>query len=496
MREALYRKYRPKLLSEVVGQPHITATLTNSINNGRISHGYLFAGPRGVGKTSVARIMAHQVNGFEYGDSSGALDIIEIDAASNRRIEEIRNLRDKIHAAPTIGKYKVYIIDEVHMLTREAFNALLKTLEEPPAHVIFILATTEAHKLPETIVSRTQRYTFKAIATNDIVSHLQDLAKLENIKIDNEALRAIAEHGDGSFRDSISLLDQLSPLSNITKDDVSTLLGLPSDELLNTIYDATINLDISLLSESLNSAYGTGLDASRLASKLVDKIRQQNKHMPEIRQIKLAKQLLEVQSSPDPSRLLELILIDYALSQDSTSQAPIIKTEPINTPQPKTNPLPSAPAKEKPTKAERIAESTVDTTTTQVSPKQQISDVADIVEIWEKLLTHLKKHHNTLYGLGRMAKASSDEQKLVLHVPFAFHKKQLLQEKNSAIIRNALLEICGQPLEYAVEINSASNKTDTNDNSPKTATNKDTFDAPKALNNITAVFGSAEVLEI
>jgi DNA polymerase III subunit gamma/tau len=151
MGKALYRKYRSKSLNEIVGQPHITTTLGNALKSGAISHAYLFTGPRGVGKTSIARILAHEVNELPYTDDSIHLDIIEIDAASNRRIDEIRELRERVHTAPTSAKYKVYIIDEVHMLTKEAFNALLKTLEEPPAHVIFILATTEAHKLPETL---------------------------------------------------------------------------------------------------------------------------------------------------------------------------------------------------------------------------------------------------------------------------------------------------------------------------------------------------------
>src|SRR4051812_46321961 len=221
MGKALYRQYRPKSLEEVVGQEHITTTLMNALKNQKISHAYLFTGPKGVGKTSVARILAHEVNQLPYDDVQTHLDIIEIDAASNRRIDEIRDLRDKVHIAPSSAKYKVYIIDEVHMLTREAFNALLKTLAEPPAHVVFILATTEAHKVPDTIASRTQRFNFKPIKSGDTVEHLRSLAKKEGIKIDDDALAALADHANGSFRDSINLLDQMVGTGdNIDKDDI------------------------------------------------------------------------------------------------------------------------------------------------------------------------------------------------------------------------------------------------------------------------------------
>ena len=183
MGQALYRKYRSKSFSEVIGQEPITDTLSKALKSDRISHAYLLTGPKGVGKTSVARIIAHEVNKLPYKGEAMHLDIIEIDAASNRRIDEIRDIREKVHIAPTSAKYKVYIIDEVHMLTKEAFNALLKTLEEPPEHCIFILATTEAHKLPETIISRTQRFNFKPVEKDKAISRLKSIAKMEKIDI-------------------------------------------------------------------------------------------------------------------------------------------------------------------------------------------------------------------------------------------------------------------------------------------------------------------------
>ena len=270
----LYRKYRPQTLEEVVGQEHIKKALTNAIELNKIAHAYLFTGPRGTGKTSSARILAKSLN-CKNGPTvkpcgkcesciditnSTPVDVIEIDAASNRKVEDAQNILEKIQYVPVNGKYKIYIIDEVHMLSNTAFNALLKTLEEPPENVIFILATTEPQKVLDTIKSRCQRFDFKRITTEDIVKHLEYISKQEGIKIEKEALYAIAKNSAGGMRDSISLLDQLSVLgttTTITVDDINSLLGRISFDLLleisKTIVESNPQESITILEKIYNS---------------------------------------------------------------------------------------------------------------------------------------------------------------------------------------------------------------------------------------------------
>lgn len=281
----LYRKYRPQTLDTLVGQEHIKKTLTSAIELGKISHAYLFTGPRGTGKTSTARILAKSLNckngptvhpcgeceSCKDITNSIPIDVIEIDAASNRKVEDAHNILEKVQYVPVNGKYKIYIIDEVHMLTKEAFNALLKTLEEPPENVIFILATTEVHKVLDTIKSRCQRFDFRRITTDDIVKHLRWISEQEKIKISDDALFAIAKNSAGGMRDSISLLDQLSLLGitkEITTDDVNSILGRISFDTLFKLTEKIINSASSEAIRILNEIYNAGNEPLQILTNL------------------------------------------------------------------------------------------------------------------------------------------------------------------------------------------------------------------------------------
>lgn len=283
----LYRKYRPQTLEEIVGQAHVKKALTNAIELNKVAHAYLFTGPRGTGKTSTARILAKSLNCVEGPTihpcgkcpscldiiNSTPIDVIEIDAASNRSVNDAQNILEKIQYAPVNGKYKIYIIDEVHMLTTQAFNALLKTLEEPPENVVFILATTEVHKVLDTIKSRCQRFDFKRITTEDIVNHLKYVAKQENINIEDDALLTIAKNAAGGMRDSLALLDQLSVLDTdhaITTEDINMLLGRLSFDVLNRLSQCIIHSQPNDAIEIFNDIYNSGNEPTQILLNLLN----------------------------------------------------------------------------------------------------------------------------------------------------------------------------------------------------------------------------------
>lgn len=281
---ALYRKYRPLVFSDVVGQDIIVKILKNAVINNKIGHAYLFSGPRGTGKTSVAKIFAKTVNCLTTvdGDACGkceickkintnSIDIIEIDAASNNGVDEIREIRNNVKLTPSVSKYKIYIIDEVHMLSTGAFNALLKTLEEPPKHVIFILATTEVNKIPLTIISRCQRFDFKKITNKSLKERLVSIAKTENKDIDEKVLNLIAKLSDGGLRDAINLMDQIITIGNedITVDDVFALSGEVKDSFIEQLFDSVIDSDLSKGMELISELHQLGKNFTTITDKLL-----------------------------------------------------------------------------------------------------------------------------------------------------------------------------------------------------------------------------------
>lgn len=486
MGQALYRTYRSKNLSEIIGQEHITQTLDNALKKGLISHAYLFTGPRGVGKTSIARILAHEINNLPYTDEQVHLDIIEIDAASNRRIDEIRDLRDKVHIAPASAKYKVYIIDEVHMLTREAFNALLKTLEEPPAHAIFILATTEIHKLPETIVSRTQRFAFKPVEQSKVIAHLQHIAKEEKIAIDDDALALIAAHGEGSFRDSISLLDQSGSAGSkkVTRADIERMLGVAPAEQINALVQSVQSHDSSTAVQTIRTMSEQGSNAALIAKQLGEQLRQSilDGQVSKEPALRVLGKLLDVAASPNPMLYLEIILLDATLSSAQQPATPIndvgtpkapsgtkvpsqkaaIQSPSTTTPSPqsisteastpaaetpsekatdssmvgKTAPKPATPGLE----AQRLNSSP---STASDDSEEAASDTVIDIAGWNQVLANIKKNHSTLYTILRSATPTFTAGGITLAFGFAFHQRRINEKRNKEVVASVIKSVTG-----------------------------------------------------
>lgn len=476
MGQALYRKYRSKNFGEVVGQDHITAVLENSIKSNKVSHAYLFTGPRGVGKTSVARIFSKSVNGLKPEDNNFYPDIIEIDAASNRRIEEVRELRDKIAIAPSRLKYKVYIVDEVHMLTREAFNALLKTLEEPPAHAIFILATTDFHKVPDTIASRCMRLNFKMILPPDIVNSLKIIAGKENIVIDDEAFELIAEQSDGSFRDALSLLDQLGAAGRkIDLKLVELMLGIADNQSISKLIEEFMSAEAAGILARIQIMVEAGIMPDQINKQVTSQLRKalsgDNKlELANSKLVELIENLNSTYSYQDQRLALEIAILKSIASDNSSSNELTKKAAPPSqkmTDEPALIINPASPGPKK--------------------PGQESYTDAD--KLWQEVLLKLKDQNNTLYSIARMAEPSLNAGQLTLAFKFSFHLKQMELQKNKNLVNTILSETSK---DTGLLIVLSSNSNGHNSSNTVKPSDKKTSDDLKAVSNI---FGSAEVLE-
>lgn len=447
MSTALYRKYRSKSLGEIVGQSHITDILARAVQAGRISHAYLLTGPRGTGKTSVARILAHEINGLPYTDDETHLDIIEIDAASNNGVEDVRDLREKVQIAPASAAKKIYIIDEAHMLSKAAFNALLKTLEEPPEHVVFILATTDADKLPATIISRTQRYGFRAISPEDAIKHLKHIATEEKIVIDDEALALIAERGDGSFRDSISLLDQLSSLadkkSGITARLVEDALGLAPVKVVEELLSAVEKHDVAKVASLLDETIADGISAGTLTEQLTQSLRKLIALKPQL--LPLLDALLDVPRSSHPQLKLLSTLGTAALEPKPVKSAALATPvlEVTATIEELTKQATKAkPAMPEAMKATRAAPPKPNDAP--VAAKQSKVPASSEPFEWDALVKYTKEHYVALYSVLSKASPELEGDKLTLYTGSKFYKKKLDDPKYSGHLYESLRALAYQ----------------------------------------------------
>lgn len=428
--KALYRKYRPLSLTDVVGESQVTKSLESSLKTGKISHAYLFTGPRGCGKTSVARIFAHEVNGFPYALEDSYSDIIEIDAASNTGVDNIRELRERAAVAPSQGRYKVYIIDEVHMLSKSAFNALLKTLEEPPRHVIFIMATTDAYKIPDTIISRAQVYNFHLADPEVMQKHLKDIAKKEKIAIDDAALDLIISRGGGSFRDTISLLDQVASLASgqITAKTLTAALGLPEDQKIANLLAVYESGDLSAISDRLKELLSGGVKPEIIAEKILEKIVEN----PRPTLLPLLKSLPDVQAPFAEAKLLlaltEKLATPVAVAKVATTATPVSPKSPTSV---ATAPEPVvAPENPNPPKVPKTPENPPE------GPETAKSGVFD----WENYVEAVKSSNRAIWSALVNSTYRLENHAVLVTPTKSFHKNILESPANIDVLKKHLPE--------------------------------------------------------
>ena len=452
MSQALYRKYRSRSLDEVLGQDHVTSILRRALEQGKIAHAYLLTGPRGVGKTSVARILAHEINHLPYDDDASNLDIIEIDAASNNGVDDIRALREKAQVAPVSAPKKVYIIDEVHMLSKSAFNALLKTLEEPPEHVVFILATTDADRLPATILSRVQQFFFRPIPTEIMTRQLMNIAKKEGFAIEEDAARLIAERSRGGFRDGISMLDQLSILATpdqpLTANMVTEYLGLSDATMLGNLLDSYPSDDNEKVLNIFQELENSGANSVIVSHQLLSIARNRLRKNPNL--IGLVQQLIEVDRHPHPDLKLLTIFMNsnsqpaekpVATKKDTTqvaTQKPAAKPTPIKTAEPAKPTEKPIKKEEKPAEPEK-----------KPAAKPKKTD-APLELNWEKVIERAKEKSLGLASLLQKSQWSFDGEKLTIYADSAFYKKKLDDAKNKPLISEIISEETEMDLEIDI----------------------------------------------
>jgi len=445
----LYRKYRPKNCSEVLGQDVVVDVIKKQISSGNIAHAYLFSGPRGTGKTSMARLLAKAVNCLDLTDGSPCgkcsncvaidnarfLDLLEIDAASNRGIDEIRRLRDRVNFSPNEGKYKVYIIDEVHMLTRDAFNALLKTLEEPPLHVIFILATTESHKIPQTILSRCQRFNFKLASDKDILKKLKYICKSEKVNFTDEALNAIVTFAEGSFRDAESILEKVMGGFKVLDDkkielsEVINLLGLAQSSEIEEFINALFKKDQKKALAVIDNIYKNGINLSEFISQTLEKLRklmiekvsEQNLEYSLSDIVKIISELQDAQNKLKTSSIerlpLEISIIKLCVNQENTT---ILQSKQSNEKKEKQIEEKVISIKKK------IIPDTNKEFTKSIEVDFEAVDLEKIKKNWKQVVEDIKpfNHHLSAFFV-KAVPVRVEGQVLVLQVPFRFHKSRI-----------------------------------------------------------------------
>ena len=482
---SLYRKYRPHNFDNLIGQDHIKSTLINALQAGRAAHAYLFTGPRGTGKTSTARLVAKALNcenlqgGFEPCDkceickdiNTGRLiDLIEIDAASNRGIDEVRDLKEKINFAPSHAKCKVYIIDEVHMMTNEAFNALLKTLEEPPEHAYFILATTEIHKIPATIISRCQRFDFRRISEKAIFTRLSFIAQEEGIAVEEAALEAIAKYVAGGLRDAIGLLEQLTSQDQLNYDHVHEILGVSDMGQLDNLFAYLQDGDVRKALDLVHELYSQGSDIQQFLHEYIDLLRKKmlesvNEGKQEmtgylLKKIEIFQKAFDNFNANLPQLALEIAVIRATDSFEIPRAVPrqekkVEKApEPEPQPQPEVAPEPEVPAE--PVKTEEPVESAVEATAEpepEVKPEASQIDLAlkDLVDQWPRVTERVSQPALRM----SMQNAKPIELKgidLTLQFGSNFHRDKVMEGENRSMLERLLGDLCGTNLKLKAEV--------------------------------------------